>query len=549
MKTKNQLLIITIILLFLLSSFVNAYSSTNLEIYFDFNNLQSTKSVADTLNQKELAFYDNIFIDKNISIINLNNSVIIDNYQTNKPILNLSINITINFWLKINYSDSNTHYFIIYTDNDLTRYFKFFYSSTLGNRIYLCSNNLCNPLTDYKIDKINNSVWNMITLIINNDTMKLYLNKTLFYAKTFASEINTSNNTIQFHSYNMILYLNDLSIWNTELDLISLGFLYNDGKGLNYAETLSSGGGYIAENYSFDGYYHDYCWFYIACHDYNISNEICDDEVYKVCSLNCADTFDTYKSIGEENITSSFSAQCYNNQFYLQYPSYEGINGTILRNLCYGSYLCKEYNISSENPCPLYINGTIPNKISCVQQTGSIVAECFDTYSIYSDLNTYPPNNDYTGHCAECENDCLTENTTSCYDNTKIQKCKKYGSCLKQFTIQTCDLDYYCLLGTCLLNTSYVEPSDEDCIIFCDLTTNSKYWIMLISSVLILLIMTILMATFGDATSGLLVGLIMSMIVSLTLTIIFKLTLLIPILYIIIGGAICVIIIRKIFIG
>jgi hypothetical protein len=81
------------------------------------------------------------------------------------------------------------------------------------------------------------------------------------------------------------------------------------------------------------------------------------------------------------------------------------------------------------------------------------------------------------------------------------------------------------------------------------LTENTKYLIMLIASIVTLLLFTIIIAMFGDAAAGALVGLIMSMVVCLTLTLIFELTLLIPILFILIGGAIAAIIMRKIFAG
>jgi hypothetical protein len=94
-----------------------------------------------------------------------------------------------------------------------------------------------------------------------------------------------------------------------------------------------------------------------------------------------------------------------------------------------------------------------------------------------------------------------------------------------------------------------VLPTPETCGLFCSLTIAQKYWIMLVSSVLIVILMTILVASFGDGLAGLLVGLVMSMITSLTLTIIFGLTLLIPILYILIGGAIVAMLMRRIFAG
>jgi hypothetical protein len=107
--------------------------------------------------------------------------------------------------------------------------------------------------------------------------------------------------------------------------------------------------------------------------------------------------------------------------------------------------------------------------------------------------------------------------------------------------------DYQICINTLNNPSAQAISYEED--FFSNLSTNTKYLIMILSSVFILLFMTLILALFNEALSGLLVGLVMSMIVSLTLTLILGLTLLIPILYIIIGGSILAFLIRKIFTG
>lgn len=111
------------------------------------------------------------------------------------------------------------------------------------------------------------------------------------------------------------------------------------------------------------------------------------------------------------------------------------------------------------------------------------------------------------------------------------------------------DFSNYIDYTICLSSINNQNLPDNDTDFFNNLPIQTKYWIMLISCLIIVIFMTIIMSIFGNGIAGLLVGLIMSMITSLTLTIIFNLSLLIPILYIIIGGAICAFLIRKIFTG
>lgn len=112
------------------------------------------------------------------------------------------------------------------------------------------------------------------------------------------------------------------------------------------------------------------------------------------------------------------------------------------------------------------------------------------------------------------------------------------------------DFSNYYDYTICISSLNNNNPTqNNDSGFFNNLSVNMKYFIMIICSLLVVIIMTILMSSFGDGLSGLLVGLVMSMITSLTLTIIFNLTLLIPILYILVGGAICAMLIRRIFAG
>jgi hypothetical protein len=394
---------------------------------------------------------------------------------------NININLggdsySMNFWVKItNISYIHKIYFgansLTYSQGtlDYQHWLQFLVSSGKLRISTYYYHGGSNYQISYYTSGINATEWSMITYewIGASKRMLIYFNGVNVINTTYTSVRNDLQYLI-FDEYKGIQY-DELSIFKDELLTQSqIDELYNNGTGLDYTDTKDIVVNETEENYTFDGYYHDYCFYYINCQNYNVAEDYCEDEVYKVCSQSsdtehpeyaCADTFDAYKSIGLENVTPSFSAQCYNDTYYYQYPSYEGLNGSILRNICYGEYLCKIYNITANISCPVYINNT-PNKIDCRQETGSIVATCHDTFSIYNSLNTYPPNNDYQGYCSECSNDCIIENSTSCLDSRRVQACRKYSSCLIWFTVKTCENDKTCDLGMCVLNSTLTGIPD-----------------------------------------------------------------------------------------
>ena len=176
---------------------------------------------------------------------------------------------------------------------------------------------------------------------------------------------------------------------------------------------------------------------------------------------------------------------------------------------------------------------------------------CIDNSSYYANLNIEPIDKNYSGHCAihytglePCDN----LNDARCNGTSIVQTCLADAFGFKKWiNTNVCVNNATCQAGTC-----YEEgkgPVGEFNLNFNNIPLGTKYLIMLVSTILVLIGMVILMSTYGDSTSGLLVGLVLSMITSLTLTIIFHLSLLIAILYIIIGGAIFAVVIRKVFAG
>ena len=105
--------------------------------------------------------------------------------------------------------------------------------------------------------------------------------------------------------------------------------------------------------------------------------------------------------------------------------------------------------------------------------------------------------------------------------------------------------DYNVNLKATGLTKSEVAQSKENDNINNELSLNMRYYIMLGVSVGLLLLLSLFGVVGHEPVGGFLSGLASSMLSSLTLSIIFKLSLLIPILYILIGGAIAVIITRK----
>jgi hypothetical protein len=572
---EGQYLLISCILLFLLClSLVSSYNTNELKAYYSFEET-NTDYVNDTLGNYNLTHYSVPSLQTNPTRISglINNALYYDNAHTYNSYTGNITNLysynsfTINFWILRNYNTSEYSTIFFRIGNNLTNPLNhpLVFGETLLNKAYFYNYDSGRYIfrdTSY----IEKNRWNMITIeyIKNtstvNATTNLYING---FKQSYS--LNVSGLSSLLNSFTIMpqasismsgkyAYIDEYSIWNNTLGINDVMILYNYGFGLSYNNTISNADNVVINStWDFDGFYHNYCWYNVNCYLYNVSGEYCQDYIFKVCSINCADTFDSYQSVGLENNTASFNAICVNDEFLYQSPTYEGLNSSLIKNYCYGEYLCKIYNITRGGDCENYYDGQ-PNKIDCIQQTGSILAECFDTYEIYTGLNTYPPNNDYEGYCSECKTDCVNEGATSCSsDLDSIQTCKQYHSCLKLFTTKNCLTTEKCVLGTCILNTTTITGEENnDCGIGCLFnawSTSTKYLVMIITTIFILLLFVLLLASFGDATSGLLVGLVVSMILSLTLTIIFNLSLLIPILYILVGGSVCVIIIRKIFIG
>jgi hypothetical protein len=542
---------ILFLLMFLLTiTFTIAYDNSSLKLYLTMGDGSG------------LSVYDSVTGYNFVSTYILNNSVgkvgnSLYAEQNSTSIINTTwtgynTNYSINFWMKdtdgLNTIDT---VMTLYTNVSLSEYIFF---SIRGNTTTIKNITVTQVLSGGStITYILNSSlnyditqWHMFTFVFNenNKNMSGYVDGELIGRINITDRLTLTSKGIKI-TWNKGQYLDELSFWYSQrLNKTDIEILYNDGNGISYAETLISGGEYIPV---FNEIWHNYCVFNIACNNYNVSNDICDDSPLKVCDENCADTFDTYQSVGQENVTASFSANCYPNSslYTYQFPTYEGFNtSSLLYNICLGHYLCRAYNLTTGCEPALY-NGT-PNKIDCNINQSSILAECTDESKIYFNTsNIYPPNYDFHGTCNVCISDCSIENATSCYDIANVQKCKKYQSCLKLFTILTCSSGTSCYNGLC---QKTIPPSNEKCF-FCSFSITTKYWIMLIASILILIIITILLAIFGDGLAGVLVGLVISMLTSLTLTLIFELSLLIPILYIIIGGSIATIIGRKVFMG
>jgi hypothetical protein len=179
---------------------------------------------------------------------------------------------------------------------------------------------------------------------------------------------------------------------------------------------------------------------------------------------------------------------------------------------------------------------------------------CTDNSSYYENLGISPIDMNYSGRCSINYHGleiCYNENDTKCNGTSIVQTCLPDAfNFLRWIDTNVCINSATCQQGSCYLaGESPPQPTPTcDTFINC-LTLNQKYTIMIVTSIMVIIAMVLIMSGFGEALAGLLVGLLMSMIVSLTLTLIFNLSLLIPILYILIGGAIFAILMRKIFTG
>lgn len=215
---------------------------------------------------------------------------------------------------------------------------------------------------------------------------------------------------------------------------------------------------YIYVNTTYSPIYYSYCYNNVLCNEYNVSGDWCMDyPSLKQCTINCADTFDSLTAEQRIYVGYNFSGQCYNNSYiYLNWTF--GANNTIpplLYDICFGRYLCHVWN-TSRSSCDAYFNGNL-NYIACFGNSSCIVdmlgqtqctysspfnytgnGICSDVSEYYNTIDTYPPNNNFSGTCVACVSDCTDLGKMRCSENN-VQSCKEVQTnCYKYTTDDTC---------------------------------------------------------------------------------------------------------------
>lgn len=100
--------------------------------------------------------------------------------------------------------------------------------------------------------------------------------------------------------------------------------------------------------------------------------------------------------------------------------------------------LCHQYNV--------YENS---GNCAVAQQQYCSPLVCVDNSSYYDNLGIYPPNYNYSGSCGLCNNNCYTENSTSCNGND-VYTCEIMSNgCFRKVYTKTCFGLYSCVQGEC----------------------------------------------------------------------------------------------------
>ena len=406
----------------------------------------------------------------------------------------------------------------------------------------------------------------MVELIKYNMTSGLY---------TF---INPSDGTKVFPDNNLngIIALNEsnLILSHSELSGYYSIFLYNiNDTSVNNIEIITAGSlkDYIIAGNSFINFYADNSILRDSLSNYAIKNDLVNNitamydngniqgecteigsfkcisqDSYALCDYSLDKSHLDYHEIINCLPNSMCGGMCglLNNSPYEQtYDYYDvcviGLIDVNFPDLCHHAYLNRTTNGLY---CPF-------------AERENCVLGCQDNATYWESIKSNPIDMNYSGHCAinylglqTCDN----VNDTRCGTNSTdtIETCEPNGAGYNRWIqTNTCINNAVCKFGACYpIGEEPITPPDNSNISFyLKWSIQFRYLVMLICSISALLIFTILLAVFGDATAGVLVGLVISMIVSLTLTIILQLSLIIPILYIIIGGAIVTILFKKIF--
>lgn len=160
-------------------------------------------------------------------------------------------------------------------------------------------------------------------------------------------------------------------------------------------------------------------------------------------------------SVWNTSLTASDLNVLYNSGNGLTYTQTTDNSGSVSSTLYYydicipTNILCHNLTVDGTNAnCPITINSQL-NQEHCI-------ASCIDNQTYYDNLGIPAPSYNYSGSCGLCSNQCTTENTTVCSNDT-LSTCRlSYNGCYQLIPTFTCS--YGCSNGLC----NPIPPPDQN---------------------------------------------------------------------------------------
>lgn len=166
--------------------------------------------------------------------------------------------------------------------------------------------------------------WQMITIIYNNTADRIHFYLSTHYITYLGFGLGASKDVLALTAYNTSY--DEMSIWNySDLNTSDINFLYNNGKGLTYAQTLSGSNTTASsgtDEPSIDVMYsfYDICWFPgvgetlpILCHQldfYNNGGIQCGITKREYCVLGCSDNQSYWESFNVSPASMNYTGRC-----------------------------------------------------------------------------------------------------------------------------------------------------------------------------------------------------------------------------------------------
>lgn len=255
MTTREKILMITIMLttiLLIIPMFASAYNTNDLIHYYNFDSgnvnksidMKGTKNIT-TDNRGNYGMIRKQGLQENMTFWNSTTSFPLFSYY-NGTIGSIGKSFTINLWL---YSTGNYYTqsfpFAIETNGNSSTYMIYGFvnvngSICISNASVLTIAQVCPLTSEYK--GLNSIGWHMISIVYDNVTgyVSLYTDSYLIQTPMRMNNQMITQN-LQIGASSLVdRGIDEFSIWNNSLTTLDINYLYNNGNGLNYNQTISA---------------------------------------------------------------------------------------------------------------------------------------------------------------------------------------------------------------------------------------------------------------------------------------------------------------------